>query len=339
MENPRKNRDPESLLAELNNAHAREAATREILDLVVQYRDDQIPVFNAILKNATRLCHAPMALLGLLNNEKTHIEIASHIGARTDYFNFLKENPPEFAPNRFLAAKAMQNLEVLHIEDITHQTIVGSEMPHRDQAVSKEGMRTVLFAPMQFKDAALGCIILYRREVRPFSVAEIDLVQTFASKAVIAVENIRQFHEVQIRLHRETATKNILSVMSKSRDDEVPVFDAILTNATRLCNAPMAGLVLVDTGRKKYRLVASRGAKPEFVEALKKSPPDLDPERFAAARAIIEKRVVHVEDLASPTLYGADEDHRKTTIDTEGIRTTLFVPLIWNNQSIGAINE
>ncbi len=136
---------------------------------------------------------------------------------------------------------------------------------------------------------------------------------------------------------REEATREILDLLIRSRNDQFPVFEAILKNATRLCNAPIAGLVLVDKERKKYKLMASRGATPEFVGALKENPPDLDPERFAAARAIAEKRVVHVEDLASPALYGAEEVHRILTIQTEGTRTALFVPLIWDEQSIGAI--
>jgi class 3 adenylate cyclase len=134
---------------------------------------------------------------------------------------------------------------------------------------------------------------------------------------------------------REEATREILDLLIQSRDDEYPVFDAVLRNATRLCNAPIAGLFLVDSERKKYKLMASWGAKAEFVEAMNENPPDLDPERFAAARAMVEQRVVHVEDLASPTLYGAEAAHRITTIQTEGIRTALFVPLIWNKQSIG----
>lgn len=154
---------------------------------------------------------------------------------------------------------------------------------------------------------------------------------------MIALENVRQFREVRTRLERKTATKNILGVISQSSDDELPVFDTILENATRLCNAPMAGLVMVDHDRNRYEIVASKGANPEFVAALKKDPPALDPERFAAARSIVEKRVVHVDDLASPTLYGAQADHRVITIQTEGMRTALFVPLILEQQSIGAI--
>ena len=136
---------------------------------------------------------------------------------------------------------------------------------------------------------------------------------------------------------REEATREILSLLIKSRNDQFPVFDALLKHATRLCNAPLAGLFMVDEERKKYQLVASRGAKPEFVNAMREDPPDLDPERFAAARAMIEKSVVHVEDLSSPTLYGADAAHRIVSTQTEGIRTALFVPLIWNEQSIGGV--
>jgi len=136
---------------------------------------------------------------------------------------------------------------------------------------------------------------------------------------------------------REEATREILDLLIQSRDDHFPVFDAILRNATRLCNAPIAGLFMVDEAKARYELLASRGAKPQFEDAFREDPPDLDPKRFAAALAMVEKRVVHVEDLASPTLYGADSNHRIVCIETEGIRTALFVPLIWNERSIGAV--
>jgi class 3 adenylate cyclase len=136
---------------------------------------------------------------------------------------------------------------------------------------------------------------------------------------------------------REEATRDILDLLIQSRDDQFPVFDAVLKNATRLCKAPIAGLFLVDEAENSYQLAASRGAKPQFVDAFKEDPPDLDPERFAAARAMIEKRAVHVEDLASPTLYGAGGNHRIVCTQIEGIRTALFVPLIWNAQPIGAL--
>lgn len=103
---------------------------------------------------------------------------------------------------------------------------------------------------------------------------------------------------------RETALREILQVISTSRHDERPVFDVILWNATRLCQAPLAGLVLIDEDRRHYRMVAEHGARTDFVRFLRENPPELDPDRYAAARAMVELRAVHVDDLSDPVLYG-----------------------------------
>jgi class 3 adenylate cyclase len=326
------------LRAEVDRLREQEVASREILAVISQSREDERPVLDAITQNSVNLCDAVGAGLWLLNAAGDVFRLVStaqqpdHIGETvvTPGLEFPRENDS-------LMGQCFRDSRSMNVPDIRDDPYYRDGDPSARKLMDKIGIRSRLIVPLLTNGVAFGCISLIRREVRAFSDAEITLIESFAAQAVIALENVRQFREVQTRLERETATKNILSVISQSRDDEVPVFDAILTNAARLCHAPIAGLVLVNKERKKYELVASRGAKPDFVAALKENPPDLDPERFAAARAIVENRVVHVEDLASPALYGAEEDHRITTIKTEGIRTALFVPLIWNEQSVGAI--
>ena len=136
---------------------------------------------------------------------------------------------------------------------------------------------------------------------------------------------------------RETALREILRVMSRSRHDEQPVFDVILKNASRLCNAPLAGLSLISQDRKHYLIKAQLGAKPEFVKFIQANPPELDPERYVAARAMVEMRTIHVEDLADPNLYGSKDTVRTQSVALEGIRSAFYVPLIHDNQSIGGI--
>ena len=326
-----------SLRAEIDRLGEREAASREILEVISESRDDERPVFQAILENACRLCDTPLALLADVDEVTNTVGYAAHTGARPEFAEVLQKIRLPLNDERHGLVQAVVRNEVIQVADARDSDLYREGNPGRTLPVDIEGVTTFLVVPLSKNGKGFGAIVLYRREVRPYTEKDISLIQGFAAQAVIAIENVRQFRKVQARLERETATNNILNVMSQSRNDEVPVFDTILTNATRLCNAPMAGLVLVDKNRKKYEMVASLGANPEFVAALKENPPDLDPERFAAARAIVEKRVVHVEDLASPKLYGASENHRIITTQTEGTRTALFVPLILDKQSVGAI--
>ena len=322
---------------EFYGAQEQLAATQEILRVISKSRSDETPVFDAILSNAAKLCQAPMAWLLLVNDSQTGLSLAAYHGSSRRALDigqtWLFDSIDQFSG----LATAIAQAKSFQDEDLRLSPAYLAGEAAMIQLVDEEGLRTRISVPLLLEDKCIGAIVLSRREVKPFSDDEIRLVDSFAKQAVIAIENVRQFRELQTRLERETATKNILGVISKSRDDEGPVFDSILANACHLCDAPLAGLVLVDDDRKTYKLRASRGAKPEFVEALKKNPPDLDPERFAAARAIVEQRVVHIDDLASPDLYGAGDKHRLNTTQIEGIRTVLFVPLIWDQQCIGAI--
>lgn len=321
-----------SIRAELATVGERLRATQEILQVISHNRDDQQPVFDAILNNAARLCNVPVITLMLLDETRNTFHVAAHLGNRKIP---LDPNSEWSLQSSLPIAQSLREARTIHVADMKSSEPYLNNDPTYRRLVDGEGMRTRLSVPLVQQGVTFGAIVLTRLQKLPFDEDEIRLIESFADQAVIALENVRQFREVQGRLERELATNNILSVISQSRHDDVPVFDAILTNATRLCHAPIAGLFLVDEERKKYKIVAAHGANAEFVKTMDENPPDLDPERYAAARAMIEKRVVHVEDLASPTLFGANATHRIATIKHEGIRTALFVPLIWQDQSIG----
>jgi GAF domain-containing protein len=319
-------------------------ALREILDVINNSRDDERPVFDTLLRAANRLCGASTAVLLLGRPNDKHLKLAAlqhtddtENDASADRIVRANTPPMDMDPAVHVSARAICEGSVVHIADLAETDSYKAGIPSFKIMVEEMGQRSTLSVPLMDATGPIGAINLHRKTAGLFSESEISLIKSFATQAVIAIENVRQFREVQTRLERERASSEILEVISQSRDDEGPVFDAILSNASHLCHAPIAGLVMVDDERKTYGLRASRGAKPEFVEALEKNPPTLDPERFAAARAIVEQRIVHVDDLASPNLYGADDKHRIRTTQLEGIRTVLFVPLIWEQQSIGAI--
>ena len=162
-------------------------------------------------------------------------------------------------------------------------------------------------------------------------------MEAFAAQAVIAIENVRQFREVQERLEREEASRDILEVISQSRDDENPVFNVILQQASRLCEAPFAGLLLGTADDSHQRLAAHIGARPEVLEMYREDPPPMDPEVSISAEAIISKRVIHEPDLTATRVFTSGSRFAKITGTSGGIKTCLWVPLISSSQAIGAI--
>ena len=183
----------------------------------------------------------------------------------------------------------------------------------------------------------IGCIDLFRTRAEPFDERQIALVETFATQAVIAIENVRQFREVQERLERETATGEVLSVISTSRDDDNPVFDAILESSARLCETPTASLFLLDDNKETlvYRRSAGHLLSEAYEIGVSKFPLDLN---ITPVRSVNERRTVHAPDIAELDAYKNGEPASIRAVDQEGIRTMLSVPLFRGEDAIGCIN-
>ncbi len=178
---------------------ARETALREILRVISTSRHDERPVFDVILENASRLCHAPMAALVTISADGRHYQMAAEHGAKPEFVRFLKDNPPELDPERYAAARAMVNAETVHVHDLADPDLYGASDRIRIQSTVLEGIRTSLYVPLVLEGRSIGCIGLWRRIVAPFDDDEVALVETFASQAVIAIENVRQFKALQKR--------------------------------------------------------------------------------------------------------------------------------------------
>ena len=345
MQTPPDSTDLESLSVEPRSAHAREEATREILNLLIQSREDQFPVFDAVLKNATRLCNAPIAGLFLANEARTRYQLVASRGAKRQFVEAFEEDPPDLDPERFAAARAMIEKRVVHVEDLASPTLYGADAAHRIVCTQTEGIRTTLFVPLIWNDQSIGAIGVWRRAVRPFHDDEINLVETFAAQAVIAIENVRQFKEVQARLTREQALAEILTVISESRDDEKPVFDAILQNVTRLCQASDAALLLGRPDEPNVTLAAllrQDAPRPEqnveVIAETNRVPMKMDPAIHTSAEAICSGTIVHILDLSESAGYQAGEPSFRSMVDDFGIRTCLSVPLFDAQGALGAIN-
>jgi len=210
---------------ELQNRLEREKASGEVLEVISTSRDDDLPVFTRIAESVSRLCDAPLAYICILNKDRTHVIIPAHIGARPEFAKRLERFREPIENNWLMAVQATLERQVIRVDDLADDDLYRQGNEYRVNMVDEEGMRSALVIPLLSADEGVGCIFLYRREVAPFSDEEVDLVRGFAAQAVIAIENVRQFQELQMRLARETGTREVLQTMSRSVADEGSVFD------------------------------------------------------------------------------------------------------------------
>ena len=188
----------------------------------------------------------------------------------------------------------------------------------------------------------IGLIILWRLQVRPFTDKQIELVETFADQAVIAIENVRLFDEVQARtrelseaLEQQTATSEVLGVISSSPGELEPVFQAMLTNATRICEAKF-GIMWLRQG-DAFRCGALHNVPPEFAEARRREPVVRAHPQSPMARAARTKQMVHIADVAVEPAYVEGNRAMVDLVELGGARTILVVPMVKENESIGVI--
>ncbi|MEL6452645.1 MAG: GAF domain-containing protein [Pseudomonadota bacterium] len=313
----------------------REAATREILEVISQSREDETPVFDAILRNASRLCNAPLAFLSIADHDRGVVTIPANVGARSAFSDVLDGFREPLEASELVAVRPILDGQIIRQDDIADSPLYYRDrQPRRVEMVEVEGARSVLAVPLMQDGRGLGVIVLYRREVAPFSDDDVNLVTTFASQAVIAIENVRQFREVRVRLDREAATKEILSVISQSRDDETPVFRAILDRAERLCHADGSGLQLVNEAGTHLMMMDSKGEDHgSFPVGFTF---DLT-EPLGMCQAVRDARIVQIDDLKDTDMYRAGHAGRVALVDVEGVRTHLHVPLVKNGVAFGNI--
>ncbi|MEM7300099.1 MAG: GAF domain-containing protein [Pseudomonadota bacterium] len=323
---------PNSELADLRE---REAAIADILHAISRSQGDEIPVYDMILKHASNLCGAPLAMFGLISEDRTHFTVPAYVGAKPDYIDFISANPPELDPDKYAAAKAMVEMKTVAIEDLADPKLYGASAAARTRSVAMEGIRSAICVPMILHSESIGGLFLYRREVSPFSKHEIALVETFASQAVIAIENVRQFLEVQSRLQREAATRKVLEVISQSRDDAQPVFDRVVQLSAALCRADRVGLHVSNEDRSQASFAAQWGPLySDFVPGEFTYPLTGD---HPIPKTILSGATTHIHNLCDDPLYRAGNPVQVKIVEEEGFRTLLVVPLVAGKHAIGAI--
>ncbi len=316
------------LFQELKEALEQQTATSEILGVIASSPTDLQPVLDAVAKNAARVCSADDAMVRLVQGNKL-IRLA-HSGSITPDES---ERPID---RNSVIGRAVVDRQLIHVEDLS--AVAATEFPETVAIMQRAGIRTSLAVPLLREGVAIGGILIRRTEVRPFTDKQIALLKTFADQAVIAIENVRLFKELQERnrdlteaLEQQTATSEILRVIASSPTDIQPVLNVVAENAARLCDASDAQIVRVDGN--VLRVIASHGAMavPSSVR-VEGVPIRRD---NVVGRAVLDRRSVHVEDLAAEVdgqFAGA-----KVIQQATGQRTTLSTPLLREGVAVGAI--
>jgi signal transduction histidine kinase len=317
------NADLQKRLAE---ALERQAATSEVLRLISSSPGELQPVFDAILSNATRICEAKFGDLYLRDGDAfrmaaTHDSPSAYAAAR-------RRSPLRPPPDAPLGLVAITK-QVAHIADITTIPSYVEGDPFVVAGVELAGYRTVLAVPMLKDNELIGAITSCRQEVRPFTDKQIELVKNFAAQAVIAIENTRLLNELRESLQQQTATADVLKVISRSTFDLQMVLDTLVESAAQLCDADSASIHRPQDNA--YPCIASHGYSREFHQYLREHP-IVAGRGSAVGRAMSDGKIVHVPDVL------ADPDHllveqRKVG----GYRTVLAVPLMREGLAIGII--
>jgi GAF domain-containing protein len=326
----------EARTRELAEAREEQAATTEVLQVISSSPGKLEPVFETILANATRLCEAKFGDLFLLENEAFRA-VAMHGPSRL--VEWVQRQPVfELCDHpRVPLARVAINKEVLHIPDLRADQAYIERDP-RIVAIVEAGTRSLLVVPMLKEGKLIGAIVIYSTEVRPFTEKQIELVQNFASQAVIAIENTRLLNELRESLQQQTATADVLKVISRSPGELEPVFQAMLANATRLCEAEFGNLFLREGDA--FRAVAVRGpTTAAYVEWYRREPVInlADIPRTPLWHVAESKAVLHVLDLRKQQGYLEHNPRIVALVESAGVRTILGVPMLKEGELIGAI--
>ena len=301
-----------------------QTATTEVLHLMSGSHGDLARVFDTILANATRLCQANFGLMHLREGDAFRT-VAMHNAPPA--FAKLRRREPVIRPRPLLRMAATKQL--VNIADITRDDAVQQRDPDLAAFIELTGVRTLLGIPMLKDGNVIGAIAFYRTEVRPFAGKQIELVQNFAAQAVIAIENTRLLNELRQSLKQQTATADVLKVISRSAFDLQPVLDALVETAAKLCAADMASIATRDG--EVYRVKANYALSAEW-NALVRTLSFRPGRDTVTGRTLLERQTVQIADITT------DPEYALTAAASVGkIRTVIGVPLLREGDPTGVM--
>ncbi len=313
------------LFNETKEALERQTAISEILRVISSSPSDVRPVLDAVAERAARICEAQF--VDIIVSEGDTMRVGATFG---DLGWPIGEAVP--LDRTTVMGRSIVDKQTVHVADLQN---AGDEFPLGQQLALKYGHRTILAVPLVREDRALGTILVRRTEVRPFEDKHIALLATFADQAAIAIQNVRLFNETKEALERQTATAEILKVIASSPSDLRPVFDAILQNATRLCDSHLGVLNLYDG--EKVRTAAQCGGKPEFVKWLFGRGAFAPTPGSSFAQMLSDGQPYSVADLREAESYRDGRPITSNFTDLGGARSLLLVPLLKEGAVIGIL--
>ncbi|WP_119418717.1 GAF domain-containing protein [Desertibaculum subflavum] len=329
MENARLLSELNRRTEDLTESLAQQTATADVLKVISRSTFDLATVLQTLVESAARLCDADKATITRQRDGIFYRE--EYFGFSPDFMNHVRTLP--VLPERStISGRALLGGRTVHIPDVLADPEYGLI-----EAQQIDNYRSAIGVPMLREGVPIGVLVLTRSEVRPFSAKEIELVSTFADQAAIAIENVRLFEEVQARtrdlmesLRQQTATADVLKVISRSAFDLQSVLDTLLDSAARLCNADIATIRRRDD--EVYRLAATYGCTPEWRDHFARY--TTKPDRGSVfGRAIIEEQTVHIPDVLADPDFGRPAAQRLM-----GFRAALGVPMLREGDVIGVIN-
>ena len=310
------------LTRELNQAQEHQAATSEVLKVISSSNGDLRQMFATMLEKAVRICDAKFGNIYRWDGHALHL-MASHNIRATRSPNL---PGPQTPTGRMIATKTF-----VHVPNLAAELGYAARDPWIVDGVELAGVRTLLILPMLKENELIGAFIIYRQEIRPFTDTQIEILKDFATQAVIAIENARLLNELRQSLEQQTATAEVLGVISRSRFELQPVLQSVVDTASRLCRAKVSGIWRLEGGRYRLAAVDYGTLYPAYDETQRQALISPGPGTLVG-RAAMNRQVVQIEDAWTDPLY-----EEKESAKLGGVRSMIGVPLMREGEPIGVL--
>src|SRR6516165_7889290 len=333
IENARLLNELRQRTTDLTESLEQQTATSEVLKVISSSPGELQPVFEAILANATLICEAELGMLW--RTEGDGFRAAALHGVPPELAGLRQREKVFHLDPEIPLGRVAQTHQLAHILNATTESAYLKGLEPFKEFVDIFGARTFVLVPMLKDDVLAGVIAIYRKEVRLFTKKQMELVQNFAAQGVIAIENTRLLNELRERTHELGASLDNLRVISSSPSELTPVFESMLANATRLCEANFGTLNLYKDGA--FPVAAMHGVPAAYAEFRRLNPQFRVVDRHPLARVAATGQVQQIFDMQLEPLYLEKDPSFVAMVERAGARTLFLVPMLKDNDVIGVI--